>query len=94
MNKFNPDYLERTSWAELKKELARDVYIFVDSKLSILDAAQKISEDQKSTVEQWLNDGWLRRLSLNDLEKWEGSPDKPFLAFIVHPFILIQEDIQ
>lgn len=91
---FNPLHLEKTTWGELKKELARDVYIFVDSQLNILDAAQNIAEDQKNLVESWLNKGWLRRLSLDDIERWEETPEKPFHAFIIHPFILVQEDVQ
>lgn len=78
-------------WRDLQAHVLREAMFLVDPKLSLLDVAVAIAEDDEPKVSAWIEGGQLTRPSKEQLETWEHVPDKPFLAVPVQPFALAQE---
>jgi hypothetical protein len=82
--------IDRTTWADLRKHLVRDVIILVSPELPLLEAAMGAATNDEAQVAAWIQSGLLRKPSQEQLEAWEKTFDLPFLMVVVQPFILIQ----
>ncbi|NDF14917.1 DUF2288 family protein [bacterium] len=82
--------IDRTTWADLRTHLVRDVIILVSPELPLLEAALGTATDDEAQVAAWIRSGLLKKPSHDQLEAWEKDLDRPFLMVVVQPFILIQ----
>ncbi len=82
--------IDRTTWADLRGHLVRDVIILVSPELPLLDAALAAALNDEAQVKAWIASGLLKKPTAEQLALWEKNFDHPFLMVVVQPFILIQ----
>lgn len=87
--KLNAD-TGKLAWPELERYFARGVVIVAAPGLDLVDAAVKITQDDKEAVKSWMESGELRHPEMDDARDWlERQPI--FWALVVAPWVLIQE---
>jgi len=80
----------KLAWKELERHFARGVVIKVARGLDLVEVAARIAQDDKTSVERWLNDGRISRASTEDAADWnERQP--VFWAVVTAPWVLVQE---
>ncbi len=80
----------KLSWKELERHFARGVVIKVERGLDLVDVAAHIAQDDKASVERWMNEGRIARASTEDAAGWnERQPT--FWAVVTAPWVLVQE---
>ena len=80
----------RLPWTELQRHFARGVVIRVAGELDLVEAAARIVEDDKASVERWLGEDWLTRATLEEARRWERE-NAEFWAVVAAPWVLVQE---
>ena len=73
----------------LKIHLDRDVVIWVDQSLDLVDVGMAIAQDQANTVRRWIEEQFLIKPEPDRVAQW--NPDVRFKALIVQPYVLIQD---
>jgi len=73
----------------LRPHLARDVVIWVDPCLDLVEVGVAIAADQSGSVRRWIEEQFLIKPSLKEVARW--GEEKRFKALIVQPYILIQD---
>lgn len=67
----------------------RNALFLVGAGAALADVAVAVARDDQAAVKGWVEDGTLRRPSLEELETWKTSPIT-FYSVIVAPFVLCQ----
>jgi hypothetical protein len=81
----------KIGWEEIQRFFAKGQVFIVDSELDLIDTAAKIIQDEKGSVEKWLETGLILQATIDDAKRWnETDPD--LWAVVVAPWILVQED--
>lgn len=80
----------KLTWKELERHFARGVVIRVAPGLDLVEAAARIAQDDKSSIELWMNDGRIKRASTEDALDW-NQRRPTFWAVVVAPWVLVQE---
>ncbi|MEW5771153.1 MAG: DUF2288 domain-containing protein [Pseudomonadota bacterium] len=80
----------RLAWKELERHFARGVVIRVAGDLDLVEAAFRVSRDDKAAVQAWMDAGQLRRAEIEDAKDWHER-QAVFWAVVVAPWVLIQE---
>lgn len=83
--------IDESEWSWLRAHLERGGLILVDNSLDLAEAALKVSEDNISTIEQWVNSGKLSKPSERQIHAWDVDKTKRFSILIISPYVLIQE---
>ena len=78
------------SWEELKSRCPLESVVFVDASLELFDVAKAIAEDESSRVADWMDRELLKKLSREQVAKWNQEQPRISGAFI-SPFVLIKE---
>ncbi len=78
-------------WRDLQAHVLREAVFLVDESLDLLTCALAIADDDVDTVGAWIESGKLTRPSRKQLENWEQTPDKAFMAVPVQPYAIAQE---
>jgi len=77
-------------WEELQRHFARGVVINVNIELDLVEVALKFTQDDKETIETWLNNKLVARASDDDAKQWEKTKAS-FWAIVVAPWVIVQE---
>ena len=77
-------------WSELVRHFARGVVIHVSARLDLIDAAVCLIEDDAARLEQWTNEGKVRRASDDDARDWTKR-EPEFWCVVTAPWVLVQE---
>ncbi len=77
-------------WSDLKAHAGRNAMLLVDPVVDLLEAAVAVASDDTDKVQRWLAEESLQRPSAEQISRWDSTPDKPFVAVIVQPFVLAQ----
>ncbi len=77
-------------WSELQRHFARGVVIAVSAELDLVETALKFTEDDSTTIEDWLTTGQVKRADDDNARIWEQT-DAAYWAIVVAPWILVQE---
>ncbi len=85
--------LDESEWSWLMPHLARDSVILVSHELDLLVVGEKVSRDDKESVQQWIASGKLSKPTREQIEAWSKTPGKKFLTLIVQPYVLAQEHL-
>ena len=85
--------LDESEWGWLAPHLARDALILISNEVDLLLAAEKLAQDDKTQVAEWIQTGVISKPSLSQIESWTKTPEKKFLSIIVQPYVLIQEHL-
>ena len=81
----------RLPWAELQRHFAQGNVIFISPALDLIDAAVRISHDDKATIVTWMNEGKIGKVSDDQAQAWTQA-DTALWTCVVHPFILVQQE--
>jgi hypothetical protein len=80
----------KLAWKELERHFARGVVIKVQRGLDLVEVAARIVQDDRASVERWMNEGGIARASTEDAADW--SERQPvFWAVVTAPWVLVQE---
>ncbi|MBI3773103.1 MAG: DUF2288 domain-containing protein [Gammaproteobacteria bacterium] len=80
----------RLSWPELQRHFARGVVIVVTGNLDLVEVARCFIQDNKASVEQWLNTGGIAHATDTDAQRWHETQAE-FWAVVIAPWVLVQE---
>ena len=77
-------------WEELTPHFARGVVLRVSNNIDLIDVAEKIILDDKTSIEAWMNSGDVRRATDDDARDWvKREPE--FWCVVSAPWVLAQE---
>ena len=76
----------RLDW--LQPHLERDVVIWVDPALELVDVGLAIAQDDSGTVRRWIEEQFLVKPDAETRASWD--PSQRFQALIVQPYVLIR----
>jgi hypothetical protein len=82
---------DRVKWSELERHFAAGSVVFVSEELDLIKAALHISHDDKETVQRWLAEGKIAKVSDEQAKTWMAS-DATVWASVVSPFVLVQPE--
>lgn len=77
-------------WDELIRHFARGVVVVVDGQLDLIDVAASMANDDKPSVESWLQKGQINRASDANARDWNQRKPR-FWCVVAAPWVLIQE---
>lgn len=80
-------------FTDIRAHLARDAVIVVDASLDLLDVAEAVARDDKARVGAWVEQGLMRKPTLEELEKWSKIEGPAWTAIVVQPFVLLREGL-
>jgi hypothetical protein len=80
-------------WEWLSPHAARARVILVGAKLDIVDVGVALTEDNTQLVQSWIEDGWLRHPTSEELSAWNANKEKEFASLVVPPFVLVRVDV-
>jgi hypothetical protein len=78
------------AWSELLRYFAGGLVIAVSDDLDLVDVAARFSIDDKTTVEQWLNQNKLAKVSDEQAKAWLDA-DALLWAVVARPWVLVQD---
>ena len=78
------------SWKELERFFASGALVAVRRGLDLVDVAVCIANDDKQTVENWLADGSVVKVTDEQALVW-NERDASLWTVVVKPWILVQE---
>ena len=76
-------------WKELLRYFAAGMVIAVGSELDLVEVALRISNDDKDTVAQWMEERRVARVSDAQASAWLEA-DAALWTVVVKPWILVQ----
>jgi len=79
-------------WEWLSPHAARARVILVGAKLDLVDVGIALTEDNTQVVQAWIEDGWLRHPTAEELSAWNTNKEKEFTSLVVPPFVLVRID--
>ena len=78
------------SWQELQPSFARGALLRVAPDADLIEAALAVAEDDRERVAQWMANGQLGRLEVEQAQDWLER-DPSLWAVVVAPWVLVQE---
>jgi hypothetical protein len=85
------DLLDEAEMDWLQPHLDREVVVWVDDSLDLVEVGMAIAQDDANTVRRWIEEQFLMKPDADRMAQWE--PSIRFLALIVQPYVLIQSRI-
>jgi hypothetical protein len=82
------DLLDEAELDWLQPHLDRDVVVWVDGSLDLVDVGMAIAQDDANAVRRWIEEQFLIKPDADRIAQWE--PAVRFRALIVQPYVLIQ----
>ncbi len=80
----------KIGWSELQRPFAKETVFVVAPELDLVETAARMIHDEKTVVEDWLDQEKIMQASIEDAKRWnETDPD--LWAVVVAPWILVQE---
>ena len=77
-------------WAELQRFFAGGLAISIAGDLDLIEVAYQFSKDNKTLVQQWMQDNKVAQVSDQQAQKWFEN-DASVWAVVVKPWILVQD---
>ena len=75
-------------WEWLSPHAARARVILVGANLDLVDVGVALTEDNTQLVQSWIEDGWLRHPTAEELSAWNENKEKEFTSLVIPPFVL------
>lgn len=76
-------------WKELLRYFAAGMVIAVSHELDLVDVAARIANDDKASVEQWMKENRIVKVSDEQASAWLEA-DMALWTVVVKPWILVQ----
>ncbi len=83
------ELLDEAEMDWLRPHFDRDVVVWVDDSLDLVDVGMSIAQDDANTVRRWIEEQFLIKPDADRIAQWDSSIR--FRALIVQPYILIQD---
>ena len=80
----------KLTWKELERYFARGVVIRVARSLDLVAVAASIAQDDKASVEHWMNEDLIGRATTEQALDWQQR-QVDFWAVVTAPWVLVQE---
>ena len=77
-------------WKDLERFFAKGNLLRVSSQLDLVDIAVELANDNKASVEKWLESGDLAAVSADEATRWSNDEDNLW-SVVVLPWILVQQ---
>tara|TARA_R110000868_G_scaffold61524_3_gene186962 strand:- start:13441 stop:13749 length:309 start_codon:yes stop_codon:yes gene_type:complete len=85
------DQIQTTDWYPLEIHYKNNALFMVSTKLSLAEVAKAVAQDEKSSIEKWIEDGLIFRPPEDLVEDQRKDQYKVFANFIiVAPYVFIQ----
>jgi hypothetical protein len=82
--------LAEIEWRDLIPHAQRDALIVVNPSLDLLEVGVAIAGDRVNLVQGWIGQSLIGKPTPTQLSDWNTTPERPFTALIVQPFVLVQ----
>ena len=79
----------RITWSEMQRFFASGSTIYVDEDLDLIETAAELSLDNKTALEQWINQGKVAPVSDEQAKLWLQQ-DTLVWAVVMAPWVLVQ----
>ncbi|TFW19032.1 DUF2288 domain-containing protein [Massilia arenosa] len=79
----------RIPWAELERHFAQGNVVYVSDQLDLIDVALRIAHDDKESIQRWMADGKLAKVTDAQAQSWAVT-NLELWASVVSPFVLVQ----
>ncbi|NJM48917.1 MAG: DUF2288 domain-containing protein [Alkalinema sp. RU_4_3] len=84
--------IDAATWEWLIPHDERDVIIWVDQSIDLLEVGMAIAQDQTQAVQHWIAEQVIAKPSEAQKQRWSAmDANFQFSALIVQPYVLIQE---
>lgn len=87
--------LERTlglvQFTDIQAHLARDAVFIVGPTVSLLECGVSVALDDVDVVRAWIEDGSLRKPTMDERSTWPKAAGKRWTSVVVVPFVLVQD---
>lgn len=83
--------IDEAQWKWLKPHLEKGALITVAAAIDLAEAGERIAADDSPLVTAWIAAGKIGKPTAEEIEEWDGEPEKKFLVLIISPYVLIQE---
>jgi hypothetical protein len=80
----------KIGWAGIQRQFAKGLVLKVVPELDLIDTAARMIRDEKSSVEEWLQQGKIVQANTEDARRW-NQEDPDLWAVVVAPWVLVQE---
>ncbi len=77
-------------WEWLSPHAARARVILVGANLDLVDVGIALTDDNTQLVQSWIEDGWLRHPTTDELSAWNANKEKEFTSLVIPPFVLVR----
>jgi hypothetical protein len=77
-------------WKDLERFFARGNLLRVSADVDLVDAALEIANDNKTSIEKWMSEGYLAGVSNEEASLW-AKGESNLWSVIVLPWILVQQ---
>jgi len=78
------------SWQELQTYFARGIVIVVDKERDLIETAKLLHDDNKTQIENMINDGDITRANDDHARDWLAR-EPIFWSVVIAPWVLVQE---
>ncbi len=79
-------------WEWLSPHAAKARVILVGANLDLVDVGIALTEDNTQLVQSWIEDGWLRHPTAEEIDNWNTNKEKEFTSLVIPPFVLVRID--
>ncbi len=80
----------RIAWDELERHFARGLLLTVSPSLDIVEVGAWMIHDEKSTIDDWLKTGKLKKTSDAEALVWKEA-EAMLWAVVIAPWVLVQD---
>ena len=87
-NKINSE-TARIPWVELERHFAQGNVVYVSEELDLIDVAVRISHDDKESLQRWMAEGKVAKVTDEQAQIWAVSNSELWTS-VVSPFVLVQ----
>jgi hypothetical protein len=79
----------RIPWQELERHFAQGNVVYVSPELDLIDVAMRVTHDDKESVQRWMAEGKLAKVSDSQAQTW-ALQNTELWTSVVSPFVLVQ----
>ena len=84
------EMLDQAEWGWLEEHAKRGRVIVGAPNLDLIEVGVAIAEDNVTTVQQWVEDGWIYHPTEEQISVWNQDKTQNFPSLIVQPFVLLK----
>ena len=87
------EMVDQAEWDWLEEHAKRGRVIVVAPNLDLIEVGVAIAEDQVTTVQQWMADGWIYYPTEEQISDWNQNKTQSFASLIIQPFVLLKSEV-